>query len=393
MFLKTFPKEKKMTWSRISKLFFFLFLFQIVLSAQENEKVAENSYNIVVLLPFSDNGKPLPDRRSFQVLEGIKFAVHLHNSNTDKKIGLYIRDTRSDSSTIVRIRKEVSAYKNLIGIIGSTSSSDSRNVISVFADMNIPIIAPTATDEALTQLAPVVIQANPAFSTRGKIMANFAKNFHGLTRLGIVYSKEGYSSLLAESFKEEFERLGGKVILYLPINYKEPNFTAIIDKIAQSDSKIDGLYFPVSDIRQANTLNEKLRDLTFTKNVYGNQDWLLSDVFGDPAPFLSSIYVDSDYFIDMTQGEYQNLNKVFYELTGFLLDRNALYGFDATSMFISAISKSGFDPLNFLSQIQNGIDFDGQKNKIVLDNRRTNLSVNILQFNFGKFNLFLKLKI
>lgn len=386
-------KEEIMSLSRIYKFLFILFIANVAASAQDDPQPGKQSFNIAVLLPLTDKGKPYLERRSYQVLEGIKYAVHLFNQNSETKVGLLIRDTQSDSSVIASMKRELSVDKTLSGVIGSTSSKDSRDVISVFSDLGLPVISPTATDDALPQLSNLVIQANPTFTTRGKIMASFARNYHGLSKIGIVYLKEGYSNQLAESFKEEFERLGGKVTLSLVYNMKDTKFESLIEEIEKADEKLDGIYFPVSDVKNAALLNEKLRDLAFTKNVYGNQDWLLSDVFSEPAPFLASMYIDSDYFLDMTQPDYQRMNKEFYELTGYLFDRNALYGFDATSMLIKFLAKNNFNPGAFLNEVQSGIDYDGIKGKIVLDARRTNLSLNILQYNFGKFSLFLKLKI
>jgi len=381
------------------KIFSPFILFAVIYStafAQADYGVEEDSYNIAVLLPFTDKGKPYLERRSYQVLEGIKYAVHLHNKTSDKKIGLFIRDTRTDSSFIVTLKKEVQGFKNLKGIIGSTSSQDSRDLITVFADMGLPIVSPTATDETLPQLSPMVIQANPAFSNRGKVMANFARNFHGITKIGMLYNKEGYSAHLAESFKEEFERLGGKVTYIKTYNnkdLKDAKLEAMVEDLEESSVAFDGLYIPVSDVKHANAVNEQLKDLVYSKNVYGNQDWLLSDVFSDPAPFLSAVYVDSDYYLDISEPGYQKMNKEFYDLTGYLFDRNPLYGYDATTMFIKLLEKNNYDTAALMSEIATGIDHDGLKGKIVLDARRTNLSLNILQYTFGRFSLFLKLKI
>lgn len=382
--------------SRIFSLFILLMVISTSLSAQADYGVQDDSYNIAVLLPFTEKGKPYLERRSYQVLEGIKYAVHLHNLTSENKIGLFIRDTRTDSSFIASLKKEVQSFKNLQGIIGSTSSQDSKDLISVFGDMGLPIVSPTATDETLPQLSPVVLQANPAFSTRGRIMANFARNFHGISKIGILYNKEGYSALLAEKFKEEFERLGGKVTFtktYTNKDLKEAKLEAMVEDIEDAAPGFDGLYIPVSDVKHANAVNEQLKKLVFSKNVYVNQDWLLSDVFGDPAPFLSSVYVDSDYFLDISENSYQKLNKEFYDLTGYLFDRNPLYGFDATSMFIKLLEKNNFDVAAVMNEIAAGVDYDGIKGKIVFDARRTNLSLNILQYTLGRFSLFLKLKI
>ena len=143
-----------MTWLRMSKLFLISILFISFLPTGVLTAQSENSQNIAVLLPLTDKGKPYLERRSYQVLEGIKYAVHLHNKKSETKIGLFIRDTQSDSSMIVLIKEEMKNVKNLIGVIGSTTTKDSRDIIAVFSDMNIPIISPTATDETIPSLSP-----------------------------------------------------------------------------------------------------------------------------------------------------------------------------------------------------------------------------------------------
>jgi len=381
------------------KIFNFLFLsllFSLPVRSQELFDLSDDSYNIAVLLPLTDKGQPTPDRRSFQVLEGIKYAVHLHNKNGGEKIGLFIRDTRGDEAFLNVIKDELMTLKNLKGIIGSTLSKDTKDLIKVFSDMGLPIVSPTATDELLSQLSPVVIQANPTFSTRGRLAAGFAKNFHGISSVGILYCSDGYSATLAESFKKEFENLGGKVTYYTSYtnaSLRNEQLKTMIKGLEQAAEKFEGLYLPVSNLMQATFLSEQLKTFKYSKYVYGNQDWLLSDAFRDPAPFLEGLFVTTDYYVDFNDPVFLQKNKEFYSFSGYLFDRTAMYGFDATNMLIALLEKADFDPTAAVQAAETGFEFEGVKSKIVLDERRTNLSLSVLQNINNVFGLILKFKI
>ncbi len=55
-------------------------------------------------------------------------------------------------------------------------------------------------------------QANPTIFSRGKIFAQYIYFVENKRKLAILNSIEGYSPLLAASFTQEFEKLGGKIV-------------------------------------------------------------------------------------------------------------------------------------------------------------------------------------
>jgi len=82
----------------------------------------------------------------------------------------------------------------------------------------VPLVAPMATDESVSEGKNYVFQANPTIPDRGRIMARTAKNGLLINRVGIVYEEgNGLSARMAEGFREEARRQGLTVPLSIPL--------------------------------------------------------------------------------------------------------------------------------------------------------------------------------
>jgi hypothetical protein len=163
------------------------------------------------MLPLEENSAgEYTSQPALEILEGIKFAVDEYNKLRSDKIGLLVRDTKKDANEIKKIREEFSSLNSVISIIGPIFSNEVRIALQEFEDYDIPIISPTATDDDLTNISQNFFQANPSFSVRGKVMAQYVYYVENRRTVSVLNSIEGYSPVLAASFINEFEKLGGK---------------------------------------------------------------------------------------------------------------------------------------------------------------------------------------
>ena len=166
-----------------------------------------------VMLPLETNSLgEFTSQPAAEILEGIKFAVNEFNHTRNDKIGLIIRDTKKDTEEIKKIREEFTSLNSLVAILGPIFSNEVRATLKEFDGYDIPIISPTATDDDLTGLNPNFFQANPSFSTRGQVMAQYIFYVENKRIVSVINSINGYSPLLASNFSEEFERLGGTIL-------------------------------------------------------------------------------------------------------------------------------------------------------------------------------------
>ena len=328
-----------------------------------------------------------------EILEGIKFAVDEFNKLRTDKIGLLIRDTKKDINQIKKIKEEFTSLNSLIAIIGPIFSNEVRAALEEFDDYDIPIISPTATDDDLTSLNHYFFQANPSFTVRGKIMAQYVFYVENKRIVSILNSIEGYSPILAGSFAEEFEKLGGRVLKKESFKNDLTDFSTPISKIFNDSLTIDGLYIPLSDNTVTPFIFSEMIKYGGKIPLYGDQDWFTAKGFETAPEISNNLVFESDYFVDFSTDAYKNFNEQFNSITGKDVNRNVLYGYDAAKFVLTAYRNSGSGRKNLVDKMTSGMVSSGLRNNISFDERRINKFLNIVRYKNGVFELVDKFRL
>lgn len=328
-----------------------------------------------------------------EILEGIKYALHEFNKTRDEKIGLIIRDTRSDVNEIKDIMLEFSSISGLRAVLGPIYSNEVRATLEESHTNNIPIISPTATDDDLTQISANFFQANPSFSVRGKVMAQYLFFVENKRQISILNSIEGYSPLLAATFAEEFERLGGRILR--KETYKDGSiaFDEQIERIIADSNSVEGIYIPLSENTAAPIILASFVKHNFNLPIYGNQDWLTAKGFESSLSISNNLTFTSDYFFDYKGDDYQDFNFSFNSTTGRDINRNILYGYDAARYLLTVVRNIEPTRANIKSKMISGITTVGYHNNISMSEKRINNFLNIVRYKDGVFELIDKFRL
>lgn len=177
-----------------------------------------NAVRIGVLLPLlsSTSIETREKKIASEVLEGVQLAVSDYEERTlpgQVTIELDIKDSEKDSAKIHSIISEWSANSNIVGIIGPVFSTETIHAAKISQDLSIPLISPTATDEGISSIGPFVFQANSTNGSRGKALAQYAVNVLGAKNIAILGSAQPHTSLQADSFIVEANRLGARIVI------------------------------------------------------------------------------------------------------------------------------------------------------------------------------------
>ena len=355
----------------------------------------ENNNNLIgVILPVYQNDKNNNlIEPSIEILEGIKFAVSEYNNENYSKIGLLIRDSERKTEKIKNIKEEFDKINSIKVIIGPVYSDEVKTALEIFRNSNIPIISPTATDNDLASSYPNFFQANPSFILRGKIMAQYIYFVENKKKMAILSPDDGYSSSVANAFKNEFTRLGGKIILEVTYSSNSYDLNSQISKIQVRIKEIEGLYVPLSDKAEASVILSQLEQQGINLTLYGNQDWLLAKGFESSSTLSNQLIFTSDYFIDYDDFNYQTFNKAFHQKTGMDATRNVLYGYDAAKFVLVSFHGGDPDRTALKTVMESGVVYKGYHNNISFDSERVNKFLNIIRYKDGKFQLVDKFRI
>ncbi len=341
---------------------------------------------IGVMLPLNDNdGKP--NLAGQEILEGIKYAISEHNKGRENKIGILIRDTRSRKENITAIKEEFVNNSSVRCIIGPIFSDEVRIALNEFRDVDLPMISPTATDEDLTDISSSFFQTNPPFSIRGRIFAQYLFYVENKRRMAILNAIEGYSPLLASNFIDEFEKLGGEIVVRESYRSNSFDLSEQIKNIASQSSRIEGIYIPLADKIDATAILSQLVQHGLNLSIYGNQDWMLVKGFETSPDLSNKLVFTSDYFIDFNDKIFKEFTEAFQGVTGKEVNRNILYGYDTAKYLLTAMRN--IDPTRkaIKLKMESGISSVGFKNNISFDQSRMNKFLNIVRYSDGIFLL------
>ena len=274
----------------------------------EAKKIIESSLNyykdnasgiaVGVMLPLETSSTgAFNSNTAAEILEGIKYAFHEFNKTRKDKIGLIVRDTKGNIDEIENIIAEFSFISLIRAVLGPIYSNEVRATLEISNMTNIPIISPTATDDDLTELSDNFFQANPSFSVRGRVMAQYLFFVENKRRISTLNSIEGYSPLLAATFTEEFEKLGGRILRKETYKDGSISFDEQIASIISDSSLIEGIYIPLSENSVAPIILASFVKHNFNIPIYGNQDWLTAKGFETSLSISNNLTFTTDYFL------------------------------------------------------------------------------------------------
>jgi branched-chain amino acid transport system substrate-binding protein len=348
---------------------------------------------IGVMLPFNYLSNDTISNAGSEILEGIKFAVAQYNKNHDQKVGLIIRNTERNKNKIEDIEKEFAAISSIKIIIGPIFSDEVKETLDAFKNTDIPIISPTATENDLTELYPNFFQANPSFTVRGKVMAEYIYYVENKKLMSVLNADEGYSPILADVFFNEFNKLGGQILTQQTYHSNSMSYSEQVSQIAKDSLQLQGVYMPLADNRDVPALLSQFVANNLNVPIYGNQDWFLAKGYETNPTLSNMITFTSDYYIDYSDSLFHHFSRQFLAQTNIDVDRNVLYGYDTANYLLSVVKDFNTSRESIMHKMESGVVFKGFHNNYYFDQTRVNSFLNIVRYRDGKFELVDKFKL
>ncbi|MEI6385250.1 MAG: ABC transporter substrate-binding protein [Spirochaetota bacterium] len=147
-------------------------------------------------------------------------------------------DDKGDGVEAVNAAKRLTSQDKVSAVIGPQGSGEAIPVAKTMNDAKVPLVATTATNPKVTvaedskAVHPFMFRDCFLDPYQGKVAANFAYNQLGKRSAAIFMAiDDPYSTGLAEFFKLEFEKLGGKVVETVSFTSGEKEFRAPLTKI------------------------------------------------------------------------------------------------------------------------------------------------------------------
>lgn len=275
------------------------------------------------------------------------------------QIEYVIGDDRNDATEGVNVATKMITQDGVKAIIGSVTSKVTIPVGEFANQQKVVMITGTATNEKVTvddkgARKPYLFRACFIDPFQGQVAATFASKTLKVKTAAIMYDKgNDYTIGLAENFKANFEKLGGKVLTMEAYGQNDSDFSAALTKIA--GMKPEMLYLP-DYYNKVSLIAKQAKSKGLNVPMMGGDGWDSSDL--DYAT-LDGNYFTNHYSPDDPRAEVQTFVKAYGEKykdkdgKPIKPDALAALAYDATNILLEGIKKSGStDPEKIRQAIQ-----------------------------------------
>ncbi|HEX2117719.1 MAG TPA: branched-chain amino acid ABC transporter substrate-binding protein, partial [Acidimicrobiales bacterium] len=179
---------------------------------------------------------------------GIRNSVELaiRQANEQNKvpgwrIELAAEDDAAKPDVGAQAAAKLASDSAVVGVIGTYNSSVALQVAPVLDRANVVQVSPGNTNDTLTRgenfrTNPVRPHKNyfrtaTLDSLQGGFAADYAAKDLGFRTAAIIHDKKAYGQGIADSFRGQFERNGGRIVATETINPGDKDFSAVLTKI------------------------------------------------------------------------------------------------------------------------------------------------------------------
>lgn len=254
----------------------------------------------------------------------------------------------------------------IVALVGDVTTAPTLAVAQKAVQDGIPMITPTGTGAAITQVGGNIFRACFTDPYQGQLMANYAKEKLGAKTVAVLYDTgDDYSKGVAEAFEAAAKELGLTVTTKEGYQSGATDFKAQLSKIKEGNP--DVIMAPCYYGDAAMILTQA-RDMSITSKFLGPDGWdgLLNQVDESNYAVLNGAYYCTQYAL-RDPGEKLAAVMAAYEAeygeTEYL-NMFAILGYEAMHLTAAAIEKAQSTDSAAIVEAMKGLSYDGVSGKI-----------------------------
>ncbi len=193
------------------------------------------------------------------------------------KIVYFVEDDKGDPTEGANAYSKLIDQNKVSVIVGTVMSKVSLAGAPIAQNKGVPMISPTSTNPAVTLVGNYIFRACFIDPFQGFVAAKFAYNDLGKKTAAVIYdSGNDYTKGLAEVFRDEFSKMGGKITAFESYTAGTSDFNAQLVKIKATNP--DVLFIP-NYYNDAGLIAKQAREMGIQAIFLGGDGWDSPDLF------------------------------------------------------------------------------------------------------------------
>ena len=271
-------------------------------------------------------------------LQGVRNAVAEINQQgglLGRPVELLILDNQSTPIGSFAAAEQARDQK-ASAIIGADWSSHSLAIAQVAQAAGIPMVSSYSTNPAVTRIGNYVFRVCFTDNFQGVVLAHFAvDDLKAEKALIFTDISSDYSLGLSQIFRENFEKLGGRVVDEIEYKLKQPDYSAEIQRAKHNNAEVVLL----SGHFESGRIAKELQQAGVTAVPLGGDGW-------DDGPFMASGgnalrqgYFSSHWSEQVETSRSQEFVRTYKAFGSF--GTGTALAYDATMLIADAIRRAG----------------------------------------------------
>lgn len=303
---------------------------------------------------------------------GIMLAIDEANAAgglNGKKLDVKVYDDQGKTQEAGTAVTRLITNDKVVAVLGEVASSLSIAGGRVAQQYGVPMISPSSTNAAVTQIGDMVFRVCFVDSFQGYVGAKFASENLGTKKFAILYDQgSAYSKGLKDDFGKAFTAMGGTIVTEQAYSSGDQDFSAQLGTIR--DAGADGIYIP-GYYTDVGNIALQARNLGVRAKLLGGDGWdsaKLAEIGGEA---IEGGYYSNHYAVQEARPEVQQFVAAYQAKYGQVPDGLAALGYDAARVLVAAMRRSpSLGGKDLAAAIAATKDFAGVTGNITIDAER-----------------------
>lgn len=318
--------------------------------------------------------------------DGIRLAIEEFNAAgglSGRPIELKTYDTQGKTQEAGTAVTRLITDDKVVAVLGEVASSLSIAGGRVAQQYGVPMITPSSTNPAVTQIGDMIFRVCFLDSFQGRAAAQFARDNLKATRAAILYDQgQAYSKGLKDFFIEAFVARGGTITSEQAYGGGDQDFSAQLTTIRATDPEV--IYVP-GYYTDAGNIALQVRKLGLKAPLLGGDGWDSTQLVAIGGSAIEGSYFTNHYSHQEKRPEVENFVKKYEAKFGQVPDGLGALGYDAARLLFDAMGRANsLSGADLAAAIAATKEFPGVTGRITVDpNRDAQKSAVVVQIQGG----------
>lgn len=256
-----------------------------------------------------------------------------------QQVKIITEDDQGEPNKAATVVTKLINQDGVKALLGEVASSNSLAAAPKAQEAKVPMISPSSTNPAVTQVGDYIFRVCFIDPFQGEVMAKFSATNLKAKRAAILYDfNSDYSRGLFQFFKKSFTGLGGQIVSEQSYTQGDRDFSGQLTAIRSANP--DVIYVP-GYYGEVGVIANQTKQLGIKAPLLGGDGWDAPQLWQLGGAALNGNYISNHYSVDDPSPSIQKFVKDYQSRYNVLPDALAALGYDSMKVLADAIKRAG----------------------------------------------------